>query len=191
MLRARGFTLVEMIISVAFLAFLLALALPDFGTWMRNLELRNAAQSITSGLQRARAEAVSRNTNVRFVLGAGTAWTVSVVTPAEVIETRSAVKESENVTFTVAPLGPPAATTITFNNFGVITPNADGTATLAQVNLSDAGGIGTRNFQISVGAGGNAKMCDTTLGAGTSPSACTCDPPLPYLTIPSACPPPP
>jgi type IV fimbrial biogenesis protein FimT len=169
MFRARGFTLVEMIISVAFLAFLLALALPDFSTWMRNLELRNAAQSITSGLQRARAEAVSRNTNVSFVLGADTSWTVSVVAPAEVIETRTATKESEHVNRNVLPA---AATTITFNNFGVITPNADGTVTLTQINLSDAGGIGTRNFQISIGAGGNAKMCDPTLVHGSSPSAC-------------------
>jgi type IV fimbrial biogenesis protein FimT len=56
-------------IGIAIMAILLGLAVPSFQTWFQNIQIRNAAESITNGLQRARAEAVARNTTaVRFQL---------------------------------------------------------------------------------------------------------------------------
>lgn len=64
--RHGGFTLVELMIGITILAILLGIAVPNFQTWFQNIQIRNAAESITNGLQRARAEAVTRNTTVRF-----------------------------------------------------------------------------------------------------------------------------
>lgn len=151
-------------IGIAILAILLGLAVPSFQAWLQNTQIRNAAESITNGLQRARAEAVARNTNIAFALGADSSWTISVVTPASVIESRSSTEGSKNVTRTVLPAG---ATTITFNNLGGVAPAAN---SLAQVDLASVGG--SQNLRVTIGVGGNARMCDPNLASGSSPRAC-------------------
>lgn len=134
MLNARlksqhlGFTLVELMIGITILAILLGLAVPSFGTWFQNIQIRNAAESITNGLQRARAEAVARNTTVRFQFTTNlsstcalsivsTNWVVSQDNPANacnsaasdtvaprLIQTRAASEGSLNAVVATAPL---------------------------------------------------------------------------------------
>lgn len=165
--RSSGFTLIELMIGIVIVAILAAAALPSFRTMLQNSQIRNAAESISSGLQRARAEAVARNTNVAFVLGTQSSWTVSVVAPASGIESRSANEGSKDVTLTILP---PGATTATFSNFGVLVSNADASASLTQIDLTAAGG--SQNLRVTLGSGGNIKMCDPGLASGSSPRAC-------------------
>ena len=161
--RQAGFTLIELMIGVVILGILSAVALPSFQSWMRNAQVRNAAESIINGLQRARSEAVSRNTNVAFVLGVGTSWSIGVVNPASAVESRSSNEGSKDVTVIVFPLN---ATTITFNNFGGIVTDP---ARLTQVDLAATGS--NKNLRVTIGVGGNARMCDPNQPS-TSVSAC-------------------
>lgn len=154
-------------IGVVIMGILAAVAVPSFQAWTRNTQIRNAAESITNGLQKARAEAVARNTNVAFTLGADSSWTVSVVTPASVIEQRLGTEGSKNVTRVVTPAG---LTTITFSNFGTVSTNADASAPFTQVDLAAVGG--SQNLRVTIGVGGNARMCDPNLAPGTSTRAC-------------------
>lgn len=165
--RCSGFTLIELMIGIVIMIILAAAALPSLQAMLKNSQIRNAAESVSNGLQRARAEAVARNTNVAFVLGVQSSWTVSVVTPASGIESRSANEGSKDVTVTVLPAG---ATTATFNNFGAVVANAGGSASLTQIDFAVAGS--NRDLRVTLGAGGTIKMCDPTLASGTSPSAC-------------------
>ena len=173
--RAAGFTLVELIVSIAVVAILMGLGIPSFMQSLRNAEIRNAADAIANGMHRARAEAVSRNANVYFQLGTSTAWTVDYVTkpvstdPA--IDSRLSTEGSVNVTITAlaADLAT-AATKATFNNLGQVVVNADGTSTLNRVNLSSTGG--NQSLRVTLGAGGNAKVCDPSLVVNSSPRAC-------------------
>lgn len=64
----RGVTLIELAVVVALLALLLMAVMPSASAWIRNTQIRNVATSLQTGLQRARAEAMRRNTNVRFSL---------------------------------------------------------------------------------------------------------------------------
>ena len=66
--RARGMTLVELMIGLAVLAFVLMSGAPAFADWIRNLQVRSTSESILSGIQYARTEAVRRNTTTRFQL---------------------------------------------------------------------------------------------------------------------------
>ncbi len=63
---ARGFSLIELIVVLAVLAILLAAGASNFSVWMTNSRIRTTAESIQNGLQMARAEAVRRNTPIRF-----------------------------------------------------------------------------------------------------------------------------
>lgn len=63
---SRGFTLIEIAVTLAVLAILMYFGLPAMGEFLQNTQIRNAAESITHGMQMARAEAVRRNTPVRF-----------------------------------------------------------------------------------------------------------------------------
>jgi prepilin-type N-terminal cleavage/methylation domain-containing protein len=63
-LRA-GFTIIELMITLAVLGVLLALGMPSISSWLQNTQIRTAAEGMVSGLQLARAEALRRNANVR------------------------------------------------------------------------------------------------------------------------------
>jgi type IV fimbrial biogenesis protein FimT len=95
----RGLTLIELLVTVTVLGLLLLAVMPNVTEWMRNAEVRNAAESIVNGIQKARAEAVRGNQPVLFSLVSTVAgepgqldgscalsttsasWVVSLVTP--------------------------------------------------------------------------------------------------------------
>lgn len=64
----HGVTLVELLIALAIGAGLLAMAGPGFTRMIQNMQVRTVAESLQSGLQLARAEAIKRNVMVRFTL---------------------------------------------------------------------------------------------------------------------------
>ena len=157
--------------GIVVVAILVALGMPSFQVVLRNAEVRTAADSITNGLQRARAEAVARNTNVQFVLGTGSSWTVDyVIKPVSTdppIDSRLSSEGSTDVTVTAVATDGTAATTVAFDNFGRVVQNPPW---LAQVDLTAVGA--SQNMRVTIGAGGNAKMCEPNLAAGSSPRAC-------------------
>ena len=60
----RGFTLIELMITIALLGILLALALPSFSDMIRRTAVSSAASSLSVALATARSEAVKRGRNV-------------------------------------------------------------------------------------------------------------------------------
>lgn len=62
----HGLSLVEVMVVVSLAVILLMAGAPTFSAWLGNARLRSASESILSGLQLARAEAVNRNARVRF-----------------------------------------------------------------------------------------------------------------------------
>ena len=55
--RMTGFSLIELVVVLVVLAIVIALGAPAFAQWIQNSHIRNATESLTHGMLRARAEA--------------------------------------------------------------------------------------------------------------------------------------
>jgi len=159
MMRSAGFTLIELMLVIVILAIMLFIALPNFAVWMQNTQIRTAGEAVLNGMQLARAEAIRRNTIVELRMDVSSGWTASVVSPAEVIQSRLAGEGSAAALVTITPAG---AKTVTFNSFGSIATNADGTATVTEIKIDSPAiaAADSRELCILVRAGGNVRMCD-------------------------------
>lgn len=70
-MQNKGFTLVELLITLTIAALLLAIAAPAFSGWTNKQRLRTAGYDLLNDLQMARNEAVKRATRVTLNNGDG------------------------------------------------------------------------------------------------------------------------
>ncbi len=88
--RYRGFTLIELIITVAIVAIVLAVGIPSFQEMMRNNRAATYTNEFMSALNFARSEAVKRGWSVTLCPSAdsatcaGTNWDVGWITFVDV-----------------------------------------------------------------------------------------------------------
>jgi len=171
---ARGFTLIELMIAIALLAFLLLIAYPSFVTMLANLRVRSVADAVLSGLQFARSEALKRNSDITFSFdptsGVGGGWQVKLA-DGTILQTRSAAEGGavealmsggnadivfNNLGQRSAPPSPPAVIDIDITN-----PAVDA--------CEPTGSI--RCLRVTVALGGEVRLCDPRRPTG-DPQAC-------------------
>jgi len=189
-MRARGFTLVELSVAMGVLALLLLAALPSMGEWTRNVRVRNTAESIQNGLQKARAEALRTNRNVGFWIvsqsdnrvvdnncalsSSSGSWVISVADPSGlcatapdpniapmIVETHAASDgSSSDVTVTAVDSGAIPAQRVLFDGFGRLTSAA---GQIARIDMTHP--LGARALRVVVSSGGGVRMCDPNVSA--------------------------
>ena len=162
-------------IAIAILGIVLAMAVPSYRAFIQNSRIRAAAESIQNGLQVARAEAVKRNAQVQFLWGAGSSWTVGCVAvtancPATIQSRATGEGSSASIIVTSVPA---ASTTVVFNNFGAVSSPVATTPTQFDVDVDAAvlPAADSRELRITIGVGGNARMCDPNVSL-PDPRAC-------------------
>jgi type IV fimbrial biogenesis protein FimT len=189
----HGATLIELMIALSVLGLLLVLGLPSYTTWIQNTQIRSAAESLQSGLQLARAEAVRRNGLVQFVMTNDDplAANVSTVTAAQTGQNwmiryqdpttsawtfiqgkggaEGAGKSTPNVGLDA---GGSANATVTFSGLGRASP-----ATTYQITNSTGGtcissGGPMRCLSVVVASGGQIRMCDPSISTAGDTRKC-------------------
>lgn len=76
--HARGFTIVELMITIAVAAILLVIAIPSFTNIINTNRLNTAANAMVAALNNARLEAIKRNGSVQFCSNSDTSNNGSV-----------------------------------------------------------------------------------------------------------------
>jgi type IV fimbrial biogenesis protein FimT len=70
----RGFTLIELMITVAIVAITFGLATPSLLAYQRNADLTSAVNSMVSAVNAAKGEAMKRGRNVMIIPATGNDW---------------------------------------------------------------------------------------------------------------------
>jgi len=196
----HGFTLVELMLALGILGILIMLALPNLASWIQNTQLRTAAEGMHAGLMFARAEALRRNTVVRFQLVDtltsscgysvnGTSWVVSLAdatgacdvdasetTAPQIIQKRSGNEGSSSAQITAT-----GGNTVWFNGLGRVVQPPTAPVAISQINVTNPGGgackTATGNepmrcLRITITNGGQVRMCDPAVTDNTDPRFC-------------------
>lgn len=193
---ASGFTLIELMVTISLLAILVTLAVPAFTAWIRNAQIRSAAEALQGGIRTAQAEALRRNRQVVMAFTSATPasgvtaaddgknWTLNTVAQfgetAEYISGGSVAETNSAITVTTVA----DVSAICFNSGGRLVANASPGVTSAKcetpaavafnINQSNA----NRALRVIVQPGGQVRMCDParpTLSA-TAPDGCPASP---------------
>lgn len=170
-------------------AIALGLGAPAYSEWIQNTQIRTAAESMLSGIQLARAEALNRNQTVRFQLmtsidsgcalsTAGANWVVSVdeasglcdqldpsATPF-VVRRKSSAEGSKNASYVAT------ASNISFNGLGqtgVAAVTIDVQNAIGGTCVAKGGPM--RCLQLQISTAGEIRMCDPVV-ASDDPRAC-------------------
>lgn len=182
--RQTGASLIELLIGIILLGVLLALAVPAYSGWIRNVQVRTTAEAVKNGLQLARAEALRRNKPVRFQLvdrvdasctlsASGPHWIVSLkpaaskceVAPSEetdpqIVQKRANTEGSVQVEIRATQADGASAAVVTFDALGRV-QNADA-ARRVDVTSPNA----SRPLRVRIGPGGETWLCDPGLPSG-------------------------
>jgi type IV fimbrial biogenesis protein FimT len=143
----RGFTLIELMVTVAVLAVMASLAAPSFRELLAAQRVRTTAYNIVGDLVLARNEAVKRGENVTVTPVSATwnnGWSVNVASSAEVLSGQGSV--GSGVQFTTSPAS------ITFDRNGQTS-----VSTVVRFGLSDGG---THKRCISLDPSGRPKSAN-------------------------------
>jgi len=163
----RGFTMIEMLITIAIVALLATLLAPSFKVMLANAQIRTAGQAMFDGLQLARVEAIRRNERVIFAKGTQSDWTVTVESDGSTVQARSFAEGSPAVAVTVTPAN---ATEVTFDGLGRLRPNTDASSSMSQLDADVPTSLipaaNSRELRITISSGGAIRLCDPNVAAG-------------------------
>ena len=133
---ARGFTLLEMIVTMSIFAILVAVGVPTLRKWISNVKVRAVADSLQNGLRLAQSESLRRSRQVVFSLTSST-----------------------------TPQTPPVAAATTGNSWAAFTiPSmTDGSETNSSNAFIDSGALGAGTSSVTV-TGQQAAICFNSVG---------------------------
>lgn len=158
-MQQQGFSLIELVVTMAVLVSVTTIAIPAFQTSIGNAQVRTVAESIRNGLQQARAEAIKRNARVKMTLAENSAWQIGCVTvtpacPGLIAQKNATEGSSSNITVTADH------NTAVFGSFGTRDAATPIALTMVNVTNTQVRGEELRALRVVLTPGGNVKVCD-------------------------------
>lgn len=191
----RGFTLIELVVAIAILLMALAMLMPDLSSWIRGLAVRSSAESIRAGIEKARLEALRRNTPMGFWLvsdsgksltnscvlsASGPSWVVSGKNPASkcgaspsqtddplLVEKWAGSEAPGSVQVRAIDANGNNASSVSFNSLGQLQSSG---SPLVQVDISYSA-AGVRSLRVLLQSGGSVRLCDPNVDS-SDPRKC-------------------
>jgi type IV fimbrial biogenesis protein FimT len=171
---AHGFSLIELMIAIVIFSFLILLAAPMYTEFIGNSYIRNAAEAVLNGIRLAQTQAIKVNTSAAFVLDPATGWTIHAPDPNDasdkVIETYIFNEGASRATITPDS----GTTTVTFDGLGRLLPNADASAQMTQIDITNTNVPTPHPLRVvvnTIAGSSGIKLCDPAL-ASTDPAGC-------------------
>jgi type IV fimbrial biogenesis protein FimT len=186
----RGFTLIELMITLVVLAVIITLGMPSFSLWAANGRVRMVAESLQNDMRQAQAEAGRRNRQVALILtdSAPSATPVAAAKSARNWSVRalpllnsddSEVSDSGATTFILGNAQNAESDVTVKSDESVLCFNSVGRLVAPATTIADAGGVactaptnnvpryfrvqnatGDRPLWVQVYLGGQIRMCD-------------------------------
>jgi type IV fimbrial biogenesis protein FimT len=191
----RGFSIVELLISISVMAILMATVAPAVGNWMVGSRVRSATEAVLSGLQKARVEAIRRNQTVSFWLVSSNdptkfdsscalstdsaSWVISRDDPtgkcnddpatkvAEFYDWFSAGNSTKGLLIAAKDSSAAAASSVKFDSLGHVISTGNPIKTIDFTSEV----AGTRKPRLLISVVGSVRMCDLDATA-PDPRAC-------------------
>lgn len=167
----RGFTLIELMVVIAVLAIISSIAAPSFKSFIANTQIRTTAESIRNGLQLARIEAVKRNQKVSFTLNSDTSWLVGCVIATSSCPATIQAKTPKEGSASTVKLTVLDSNSLSFNGLGTVDP-AGGKLNRVDVDNTSISASATADLRVTVGSGGNVRVCDPNVSSTTDSRHC-------------------
>jgi type IV fimbrial biogenesis protein FimT len=185
--QAHGFSLIELMITVALLSLLMLAAAPAMATWIADSRVRTVAESIQNALRLAQSQAMHRNRLSVFALTSaqpawnarpsinGSNWYVQVqplsssdeaanataanfFVQGNAFATQSGVSIAGPSLLCFGPLGQQTAVDAASTTLGVACAKSDP----AVYTVSNSSNANSRTLKVFVYVGGRVRMCDPT-----------------------------
>lgn len=179
-----GFSLIELMIVLSVLSILFAVGMPAFGRLLHDIEIRGSAEGLRAGLQKARAEAVTRNALVRISfsnVSGRPAWTLGCVRsslrcPATIssysanadtqIRWGAARWNDQTAVSTALVPGHRLPSGVTFNALGAA-PGVESNADVSRIDVTHAINEQARRLVLMITAAGAIRLCDPSADSGS------------------------
>lgn len=177
--RALGFTLLEMVVTMAIFAILVALTVPSMQTWIANTRVRAVADALQNGVRLAQAESLRRSRQVVFALtnnntglqapgftaaANGSYWAIQTI-PAMTDGTETPVVVGSGALSSVGSnVQITGQAAICFNSMGRLVANANTGVTGGVCTVPTGGGtVPTLNYTITATNGSGVQLGDHPL----------------------------
>jgi type IV fimbrial biogenesis protein FimT len=193
-MRKTGFTLIELLLALTITIIVIGMGLPSIRTMIVNQQIRSSSDSVLSGLQLAKSEAMKRNARVYFSLvttldnncaksSSGLFWVVSRDDPdgacgtavsstvaPRILAMGQATDTSGKIAYN-GTSGAAATNMVGFNGNGFVAANPDASTSMNRIDVTTPNLNSTTLLAVQVASAGRIKMCNVSAPAG-DPRAC-------------------
>lgn len=159
-------------VSVSIMTILLAIAAPNYSSWMTNTQIRNAAENANIAITLARTTAIRTNSPTEITFSNNGAWVIkdssNNLLGSSDLRTNNAKISLNTISKSCIAGGNQPPSTLTFNGSGSLTSYSEYELNFTSSNQRSS----DTPFTVKVSPGGSSAICLTN-GSINNPQSCS------------------